>query len=55
MDLSKLTPTARWALEEVYAMLAAGWTGKIVLECSQGGVHTLEDGRTRKPPQTKKT
>lgn len=49
MDLSKLTLTGRWAVEEVYAMLAAGWTGEITLACEQGGVKHIRDGRTRKP------
>lgn len=51
MKLAELTPSAKWALEELARLIASGETGKATIEYSQCGVKEVTDERRKRPPK----
>lgn len=46
-----LKSTALWALRVIAQILATGFTGKIEVDCSQGGVTGVRRTETLRPPK----
>lgn len=48
VDTSDLSPSAKRALIDVAALLAEGFTGRVELECMDGGVRCLREIKERR-------
>lgn len=49
--LKGLKSTAIWAIHMIARILAEGFTGKIEIDCSQGGVTGVRRTETMRPPK----
>lgn len=45
----RLTPSARDTVVELICLLADHFTGKITLDCNEGGVTNIDELRRRRP------